>query len=295
MNRKHNKRRLKEVISRFFRRPHKSPIKVEQDINTDTHLHFTKVVYFDASSATDYLTIKHKGIFSQTSKTISNSEVTTQISGGTSISAELNSPIFKTISLSSEIKADINDSGSSKHIIEATLTMSVMTEFIKEARKDDKNISKLDNITLKIEQDSSSFLKIISPFLSLIKDNSQIPEFENIDIAKFNDMLSQLKGYYEITTLNKKGETVVLRFNIDSFRNNYRLSDLSIMDLTYYAVKIGVCTKADLNLIPNFFATDKQTVVYDDIMLQDTTNQKGIKNIPVYDVIFAGIKESENK
>lgn len=80
---------------------------------------------------------------------------------------------------------------------------------------------------------------MVSPYLSMFKNGTSIPAGEySIAIEKLDTVLKNAKGYYEFVG-TKGNSRVILRFNINSFRNGYTISDLLKMDLSVYAIKVG--------------------------------------------------------
>ena len=73
---------------------------------------------------------------------------------------------------------------------------------------------------------------MVSPYLSMLIVGSLLPAGEfNIAIDKLDNALRNAKGYYEFVG-TKARSRVVLRFNINAFRNSYTISDLLKMDLS---------------------------------------------------------------
>ena len=92
------------------------------------------------------------------------------------------------------------------------------------------------------------------------------------------------KGHYEMIADDGKNK-VVLRFNINSFRNNYTLSDLTKMDLTYYGVLVGETEEYLLDISNELNPSDD---IPNNIKELENKNNSKTK-LKVYDVILAGI------
>ena len=84
-------------------------------------------------------------------------------------------------------------------------------------------IKKFKDYVITAEKDSLSYMVMVSPYLSMLKTGSAIPAGEfSIAIDKLDNALRNAKGYYEF--IGTKGKSrVVLRFNINSFRNGYTI------------------------------------------------------------------------
>lgn len=136
---------------------------------------------------------------------------------------------------------------------------------------------------------------MVSPYLSMLKGGSSIPAGEfDIAVEKLDNALKSAKGYYEF--IGTKGKSkVVLRFNINSLKNNYKINDLLKMNLSIYAIKVGTTTLAQLDVNqeldidfynkpkdnPDYVSTEKE-------LLEDVMDKS--KKLDVYDVLLAGVE-----
>ena len=80
---------------------------------------------------------------------------------------------------------------------------------------------------------------------------------------------------------------MLLRFNANAFRNNYNISDLTKMDLAYYAIKVGTCDISRLDMSKEFDFSKKKPTSYD-VIGEDIETQTN--DLDVYDVILAGVE-----
>ena len=147
-----------------------------------------------------------------------------------------------------------NSSKMVKNIVKNT----ILTDFLKtiEDVSQGRTNSRLPKGTIKqfkgykisAVEDSLSYMVMVSPYLSMLKSGSSIPAGEfNIAVDKLDNALRHAKGYYEF--VGTKGRSrVILRFNINSFRNSYTISDLLKMDLSIYAIKVGRTSLENLNV-----------------------------------------------
>ena len=84
----------------------------------------------------------------------------------------------------------------------------------------------------------------------------------------------------------------IFRFNIDSFKNNYRIQDLRRMNLNLYSIYVGETYMSELNFEKEFDLNSDKT----ELDFQGFSNKKADEKvisdeiIPVYDVILAGVK-----
>ena len=76
---------------------------------------------------------------------------------------------------------------------------------------------------------------------------------------------------------SEKEPSCVLRFNINAFKNDYSLADLSKMNLSYFGVKVGQCTKEQLSLEKEF-------------EIKSSTNIPNVKEIVTGEISESSIK-----
>lgn len=268
-----------------------------------------KVVYFDQDSVTDYVQIAAGGEMEKTTELLKTRDVEEgqKISG--TVSGGINS-IFKALigfdaSASAEISAGLsfNSSKMAKNILKNT----ILTDFLSIIEQEASNkkstsripkgtIKKFKGYTISVEKDSLSYMVMVSPYLNMFNNGSTIPAGEfNIAIDKLDNVLRTAKGYYEF--LGTKGRSkVVLRFNINSFKNGYTISDLLKMDLSIYAIKVGKTTLEMLNV--NKELDMKVSVVPKDnpeYSEEDSNESDMAKNtvLEVFDVLFAGVETND--
>lgn len=157
-------------------------------------------------------------------------------------------------------------------------------------------IKKFKDYVISAEKDSLSYIVMVSPYLSMLKTGTAIPAGEfNIAIDKLDNALRNAKGYYEF--IGTKGRSrVVLRFNINSFRNGYTISDLLKMNLSIYAIKVGKTTADMLNvnkeLGMNVSILPKDNPTYE----EGKTAEEGAANtqvLDVFDVLLAGVEADD--
>ena len=157
-------------------------------------------------------------------------------------------------------------------------------------------IKQFKDYVISAEKDSLSYIVMVSPYLSMLKTGTAIPAGEfNIAIDKLDNALRNAKGYYEF--IGTKGRSrVVLRFNINSFRNGYTISDLLKMNLSIYAIKVGKTTADMLNvnkeLGMNVSILPKDNPTYE----EGKTAEEGAANtqvLDVFDVLLAGVEADD--
>lgn len=243
-----------------------------------------KVVYFDDSSATDYLYIYDGGKAVQTSEKVKDKskELANKTSAG--LFAKLSWLPFLGGQASTEMSVDFSYKGSS--LLTTTLSNTVLTDFLSKIENDSDRIIKFTGYTVKAYKNSIAFFKMFTPYLTMTKSDI-ISEGVSFDPSRMDEAFESGKGYYEMIAINKVSSKLVFRFNINAFRNNYGIADLTKMDLTYYGVKVG---KVDVNLldINKEFNFEQETInsAFDIENGPSTSNE-----IDVYDIMLAGINQ----
>ena len=102
-----------------------------------------------------------------------------------------------------------------------------------------------------------------------------------------DNILNSVKGYTEV--ISKNGNQMdVLRFNTNTFRNNYKLSDILKMSLDVYAVKVGKISKDKMEL-ENEIKIGEKVVTASEILNNKVQSEENA--LDVYDVILAGVSD----
>ena len=268
-----------------------------------------KIVYFDEESVTDYVQIVAGGELENTTELLKSRDVSeeqsAQISGKVGISGVFKALLGWEAGGSAEASAGL--SFNSNKMVRNIVKNTILTDFLKtieEATDTGKSTSRLPKGTIKIfkgykisaEKDSLSYMVMVSPYLSMLKSGSFIPAGEfNIAIDKLDNALRHAKGYYEF--VGTKGRSrVILRFNINSFRNSYTISDLLKMDLSIYAIKVGKTSVENLNvnkeLGMNVSIMPKDNPSYED-KSEEEENVLDHRALDVFDVLLAGVEADD--
>lgn len=219
-----------------------------------------KIVYFDEDSVTDYVQIVAGGELENTTELLKSRDAqeaqSVQANGKVGISGIFKALLGWEAGASADVSAGLsfNSSKMVKNIVKNT----ILTDFLKtiEDVSQGRTNSRLPKGTIKqfkgykisAVENSLSYMVMVSPYLSMLKSGSSIPAGEfNIAVDKLDNALRHAKGYYEF--VGTKGRSrVILRFNINSFRNSYTISDLLKMDLSIYAIKVGRTSLENLNV-----------------------------------------------
>lgn len=263
-----------------------------------------KIVYFDEESVTDYVQIVAGGTLEKTTELLNSSDLSEEQKADVSAKGGIGG-VFKALlgweaSASGEVSAGLalNRNKMVKNIVKNT----ILTDFLhiidenenKRASKTTRGaIKKFEGYVISAEKDSLSYMVMVSPYLSMLRSGSSIPAGDfNIAIDKLENALKNAKGYYEFVGTKGKSK-VILRFNINSFKNGYTISDLLKMNLSIYAIKVGRTTidmlnvskelEMDVSIIP------KDNPSYEENNeVEDTSTSS--KTLDVFDVLLAGVE-----
>lgn len=237
-----------------------------------------KIVYFDDMSASEYMDIANGAHLEWEGE--EGKERIAQII------AEIDAEVGAGFNLLSWLKLNANAKtngiydNTSKLVISSKLSNTILTDFIETAHSDE--IIKSFNGTLYAQENSLALYKMYSPY-TVIMPEENMP----LDFNKLNDALEIAKGYYEMI-LQKNENKIILRFNSKTFRNNYNISDLTKMNLTYYAIKVGTCRleKLDMQIEFNF---ERAVPTAQDVLEKNIVSNSS-PELDVYDVILAGVE-----
>lgn len=251
---------------------------------TDTKVEFLKVVYFDEDAAQDYIDITNGGRLDWTTE--ENKEKIAKIIAEIDAKAQGRFTFVNLIkaTLSGEVKADAQSSLS--NIVGSTLKNTLLTDYISAAGSD-PDVKKFGVGGVYAPPNSIALYRMYSSYLNIVPKD-QLP----IDTEKLNDAILGERGYYATLLLNEKEPKNVLRFNISGFKNQYHLADLAKMDLLYYGVKVGTCTKEQLSIENEFTAnasTIQDNISVDEIINGSSQKQSSSKELDVYDIVLAGV------
>lgn len=268
-----------------------------------------KIVYFDEDSVTDYVQIVAGGELENTAELLNSREgnekqdVHATAKGG--IGGVFKALLGWEVGASADMAAGLsfNSSKMMKNIVKNTILTDFLTiledkgALTKSASKMPKGaIKKFKDYTISAEEDSLSYMVMVSPYLSMLKTGSAIPAGEfNIAVDKLDNALRHAKGYYEFVGVKGRSR-VILRFNINSFRNGYTISDLLKMNLSVYAIKVGRTTLDMLNvnkeLGMNVSTIPKDNPSYEE-QSDDTEITSNSQVLDVFDVLLAGVEADD--
>ena len=244
-----------------------------------------KVVYFDETAATDYITIQNGGQIDWS--TTENKERLAKIIAEIDVQAKGGFNLFSFIKSSLSGNANVNLDTNTSKLIKSTVTNTLLTDYISMASKD-KNIRQFHNDGVYAPKNSISMYRMYSSYLNIVP-KEQIP----IDLEGLNNALLGERAYYQMLLNSEKEPSCLLRFNINAFKNDYSLADLSKMNLSYFGVKVGQCTKEQLSLEKEFeINTSTNTPDVKKIVTGDTS-KSFIQYLDVYDIVLAGVMSIE--
>ena len=266
-----------------------------------------KIVYFDEESVTDYVQIIAGGELESTTELLKTKDAHEQQAGEVTAKGGIGG-VFRALlgweaSVSGGVSGEL--SFNSNRMVKNIVKNTILTDFLhllddstkkNQSRVTKGAIKKFDGYIVSAEKDSLSYMVMVSPYLSMLKSGTSIPAGDfSIAIEKLENALKSAKGYYEF--VGTKGRSkVILRFNISSFKNGYKISDLLKMNLSIYAIKVGRTTldmlkvskelEMDVSIIPK----DNPSYVEDEITEEP---DMPTKPLDVFDVLLAGVESDD--
>lgn len=264
----------------------------------------SKVVYFDEGSATDFIQIVHDGDLKKTSELFSsesndgNGSVKTE--GKVGIGAVFKGLIGARASI--ETDASFSANFESGEVVKNIITNTLLTDFISMVNTEgDSSIEVFEGYDIKPISNSMSSFMLLTPYLSMLRDGSSIPAGDfAISLDRIDDAIRKAKGYYEFLAINNSdsSDIRVLRFNGMALKNNYKLNDLTKMDLHFYAVKVGQSSLSDLDIENELELTgvsgkakNPDYPIFDSNAAVDVEEDSDI-TLDMYDVILAGVRSN---
>ncbi len=263
-----------------------------------------KIVYFDEESVTDYIQIIAGGKLEKTSQLLDQTadNGSAEVGGkvGFSVGRLFKGLVGLDASMSAE--ASMEASFNTERIVKNIVKNTILTDFIEvvtqntqsKKPKSENSIKKFTGYSISAPKDSLSYVALISPYLSMLKGGTSIPAGEfSIAADRLDNTIKNAKGYYEFVG-SGEDKKVILRFNIKSFKNNYKATDLTKMDLSIYAIKVGSSSISQLDfsneLNANSMAKDNPSY-----QKRKKSEEKGDseEQLDVFDVLLAGVEAEE--
>lgn len=250
-----------------------------------------KVIYFDEGSATDFLQIFYGGSIVITDE--KTGTVGFNLKGKSSVNVGAGNNFFSFLKASFSISGDTEMARSKNSLLKTTISNTILTDFVSFSNDNEENNGNIEifkEYKVGVIKGSFAFAKMYTPFIKMLKEGTKISnELDDFNYLEFDDILKGAKGYYELLA-TKNEKNVILRFNINAFRNSYSLTDLTKMNLTFYGIEVGECMEEDL-LFENEFSNDKKresrTFSVEEMYNGPSTDDS--KLLKIYDVILAGI------
>ncbi len=244
-----------------------------------------KVIYFDEEAAIDYITISDGGKMINEIINTQQEIDTSKLESDTSIGLKL--PFLNWFKLQTKIGMNANINGVNDEIVKTTLNNSILTDYLKKANTDNK-IKKINGYQIIPIKDSISYYKMYTPYMLLIKKELNDKISNEVDITKIDEVLKETKGYYEFLA-KKNDEKIIIRFNIKSFKNNYKINNILGMNLLLYGVNVGLSKISDFSIEKEFEQNNTKEITADEILGEKNNNILEEEKLKIYDIILAGV------
>lgn len=268
-----------------------------------------KIIYFDEESITDFIQISEGGELEKTTQLLKESGIKESLSigGGFKIGLGRIVAALSGANAYMDVKGDVSAEHENAKMIKSIIKNTILTDFLdildkrgsgnkSKRRLPSGAVKKFQGYEISIEKDSMAYMAMVSPYLNMVDSGTTVDAGDfNIAVEKLDNTIKSAKGYYEL--IGQKGkERVVLRFNINAFKNNYSMADLLKMDLSIYAIKVGKTTIDQLNISNEFdLDADNKDVdnpSYDENELNEAKNNSN-DVLDVFDVLLAGVESND--
>lgn len=267
-----------------------------------------KIVYFDEESVTDYMQIVEGGKLEKTTELLN--ETTDQgnaaLNGKASVGIGGVLKALVGFEVKTSVEAELDTSFNTNQMVKNIVKNTILTDFIdlidetsleeKNVKQSNSAIHKFTGYKIYAPKDSMSYVALISPYLSMLKGGTDISAGDfNIAIDKLDTTIKNAKGYYEFVGTRNQ-ESIIFRFNIKSFKNNYKATDLQKMDISIYAIKVGKSSIERLKF-NNEFEIDEILSRKDNPEYtkqeKEPIDESIKKELDVYDVMLAGVEVND--
>lgn len=242
-----------------------------------------KVVYFDEGSATDFIYILEGGKTTDKKENIVTKA--TEFAIGAEAEANKSAGLLSIISAKVGGGASADFSREGNTIITKAIENTILTDYLEHVGKGGKQYIRVFT-DCKPYPKSFAFFKMLTPYLKMTNGQIEVADGLSLNLALMDEALDSGRGYYELMA-ECDGETVVLRFNIKAFRNNYFISDLVKMNMDYHAIEVGTVNIGSLTMEAEFGDNQEKEINGFDIVNDNQTTHSD--EIKVYDVILAGV------
>lgn len=245
-----------------------------------------KIVYFDEGSVTDFIYVLNGG--KNTDKKEHIITKTTELAAGAEAEANKSANVLSILSAKIGVGANADFTREGNTIITKAIESTLLTDYLEYISKNGKSYIKIfSNCKPYPYPKSFAFFKMLTPYLKMTNGQIEVTEGLSLNLSLMDEALDSGRGYYELM-VDYNGETAVLRFNINAFRNNYNLADFLKMKLTYYGVPVGKLNLENLKIENEFNYINKPERVSAERVFGDVT-EESVDECTVYDVIIAGV------
>jgi hypothetical protein len=250
--------------------------------NSDEARVFVKIVYFDEESASDFLDISAGG--KSTSSTEDVQDRLTELHGKAEARVGMKVGWLSIFGGSADAAAGVRGEVTGKTILSKTLSNTILTDYLEETSVDDACVVELRDLRVYAPKDSMAYMKMFTPYMVMLR-----LEDSPVDLALLDEVLSGAKGYYELLGERADGAKIVLRFNLNAFRNNYGLTDLGRMRLVFHGILVGQTSETDLGMKAEMSGGSGGPAVTASEVYHGKAEEDQ-ELLDVYDVILAGVE-----
>lgn len=253
---------------------------------------------------TDFVQIVHGGGLTTTTELFESGEHKSSVAVDAEAKVGLGALLNGLLGARAAVGADASLSASfdSGEMAKSIIANTLLTDFLAcVSPSDGSSIHVFEGYDISPVSNSMSSFMLLTPYLGMLRGGSSVSAGDfAISLDRIDDAIKKGRGYYEFLAVNKANERDrrLLRFNGSALKNNYKLPDLTKMDLLFYAVKVGKTCIADLDVeselefvgsssMPKNPDYPISSAVVDDDPASDD------EGLGMYDVILAGVKSND--
>lgn len=266
------------------------------------NIKLNKIIYFDEGSVTDYIQIIEGGKLIKTTELLNSDTGKGEVGVGAEASVGIGEVFKSLIGFGAKVQTEskLESSFKSDSLVKTILQNTILTDFLDIVGEEKSRIKVFENIKIRVIKDSLSYIIMISPYMKMFKGeglNLNADLDLSIDTVKMDESIKLAKGYFEFEGICNK-TAVILRFNIDSFKNNYKISDLLKMNLVIYSIPVGKIDRKNISIVSEINASisDDSSSTYDNpkYSVEIKEGEKMMDELlTVYDVLLAGVAQDE--
>ncbi|MCF6165778.1 hypothetical protein LROSL1_0278 [Furfurilactobacillus rossiae] len=256
---------------------------------------FKKLVYFDEQAALDILEMFDNGSTTEMIKTVTEKIAKASVSADAKVGVGILQS-FK-LRLSGNAKAGITN------LVESQVKSTILSNFLTKYadHKSEFGLTDVKSINLTLTESSAAYFRTLGRYMKMVKNfegidaditPEEIKSLKSVDFSDFDVVMDEATGYYQFIGEDLENNTkAIYRFNFEGIRNNYKLTDLTLMNLRVIGVKVGQVESLNIDLGDDVLikTSDEEYGGQDIFDEQEDKLKNGDVKYDVIDVLISGV------